>query len=614
MAVRVTLLGEIDLPGEADNEHGWWLRVYQAGGSEWSAISSDDAFDNKEIIVRCSSRDPVVVFWLGTYDSTTTLPGQLPWQTKSTRGFGWAPLVDGYNVPVVIFDPSVRDRGQNYLPLMTIDVDIDGSPFTATEAATYEQALSAVMDKAKMEMVSSERAKNRLQRMYTPVIPVAEGIFLNRFTAVSGQMTAASFVAVGRNDPAMDRDVLEQLVRFACVLHNEHFDVVMRNIESIIRGGKLDMLPSVLAIMVEAVVFTAVSSIYVGDHAGRREVERFQIPTCQRLGQCDCEDCAKETQYCVQSITKIADIIEMPMSTDDPVYPFVALLRHYTPLMNTGLATSPSLPRMSDMKKEAGDDMNNYICHVWATLVPAAVWDRWRGTPRGRAETPLSKAIESAGTLLCEGTNFTAALHQPMTAYYPTTKAAQVAVDRMSAVKQMRDEIERNPATRALAKLDYSAPCRARLTPPQSFDDISTFYRVVLSVWGPNDDDEGPFAFNLVQGSEFGVSFYDLLRCAPDIRAIPAYKRSLTNDELDMALATEPPRKPLSVGSMHLTGPRSFPYKPFVEWRVQHLNQVTPEIREAIEALRETHTVEFFDYFLTTNIHGISQIKATPKD
>ncbi|MHC4930105.1 MAG: hypothetical protein ACYTFU_10650 [Planctomycetota bacterium] len=415
-----------------------------------------------------------------------------------------------------------------------------------------------------------------------------ENIFLRRFRAGAGVLPAAYFAVLGMDDPAISADALSQLLQNATRMHQWDTQTYLEQIVKFQKEPDLRTVPKLVAIMCDVVTWVVAGVWYKGDRSyspqtGLVEVDSFQMPTSCEIGQGDCEDVAKEIHYWATRIQKLE------LAEDHPLRPFVWLMRQYEFAMVTGLATSPSLqlPGTTD----TGEEPDKYICHVWTAGIPRLRMAQWKGRAEEEGVTPQQRRLVEIGALTLEGTNFTTALHRPLMDYYP----AEIA--RRLAEKKWYREAAREVLPACFRDLPYPLEAMTTLKRPETMGEQSRFYRFVISLWTQPKDDADPFDHTIFQGDKFGMTFQDFLELKEGAVLRRNFERKLTNDEMRYVLALEMPRTPLvarqiaEVVTMRLA-PLPVPRRgaaplaaDFLIYRLQHMNEFTPEVASACRRL-----------------------------
>lgn len=550
------------------------LRIYQRGGKEWKKFEYPSVGGSLEVNFPIIG-DPVIVLWVVQGEKVTPRDTVEGWGTVATRGFAEVDLVPGTEKTFSIRDPAANY--EDYGTRMKITVP-NGKPVRAVTP------IGALLTDAEMERKEYDETVS-LGRALAPVISI---MFLRRFRSVSGILPASYFCMVGFYDPPPEEAMVSQMLSNASELHGWSYSSTLEMLRRFRKDSTVPQLPKLLEIVGDMLVLPATANYYHGDHSLERVVDRFQSSIYQDMGQGDCEDVAKDIHYFGTSIQKL-----------DPdrgvLKDLVWLLQMYTFMILTGVATSPKLQRPGTI--DHGENPEDYICHVWTSVVPHSRVSLWKNIPA--VTSKHMDRLVSVGALLLEGTNFTTSLHRPLTSYY----ADRTVLKEMAQDKWKKTAIRMGlPAD--LKDLPYPIPAIPTLESPTSPGEQSRFYRYVVSAWTHPLSDSDPIEHTFTRRGTFGVSLQDFLSLPPDIVMRPNFKRRLTTRGIMALLGAEPPQKPLlsrppaDLPSLHGVSfdakpeaSEDFPYTtPWLSFRLQNQNELTKDVAVAFETFRKEHT------------------------
>lgn len=418
--------------------------------------------------------------------------------------------------------------------------------------------------------------------------PVVEGIFLPAHRLPDDAvMPAWGFYALGADRGPMPALFLRALVEAACFMHNADIERdVLGPMGDFVRRANSQRSDTfsyrelrAVEIVCDAFCLPATMTDYVSDRSrAGKSVERM-FPAAW-AGAGDCEDDFKQIQLTVLGVQRIA--------RPGMLQSVVEFAQLYEVVGVTGMATTPSLQRADAHETTDQDD---YICHVWAMLVPAQVL---LALEDGNAVEPET-ALEHLGNLVLEGTNFTTALQRAPIEIYSREDAQRVVAERDALLDAMR----RLPAD--LTELPTFIPATPRLEVPRTPAQQSRFYRFGVSLWTPR----GEFRMLHADTGEIGITFQQLLGIEGEwtLEGTGASERELESvrrvvNALDAPVLREPAQPPDLTPDNDVyrrLAERSQAVDSAVVFRVNHINELTPEVERALDGRR--FELSYFPFF-----------------
>lgn len=419
--------------------------------------------------------------------------------------------------------------------------------------------------------------------------PIAEGIFLPAYRLPGGVVAPAwGFYALGMDRGPMPVSFLRGLLEAASFLHNVDLETeVLTPLRSFLRrapsttdkGFTYAELRAV-EVVCDALCLPATMTDYVGDRSQRgKSIERMFYAVWAGAG--DCEDDFKQIQ--------LTDLGVQRIGAAGSLQPVIDFVRLYTAVGVTGMATTPSLQKSSRETKNQRD----YICHVWAMLVPTTTL---LALEDGYAVEPET-ALQHLGNLVLEGTNYTTALQRaPIEIYASRADAERVVAQRDATTEALRSLPE------ALRELPVFIPARPRLTVPKTPAEQSRFYRFGISLWTPR----GEFRIVHADTGAIAVTFQQLLGIEGEwtLARTGASEAELAGvraavDALDVPVLSEPSAPPELTPDNAIyrrLAEKSEPVGPeSVVLRLNHINELTEEVEEALEGRR--FELRYFPFF-----------------
>jgi len=429
-------------------------------------------------------------------------------------------LRDGEHRGLPAIDSSVRDEGgTRYRVQGRATVTVAGAPKFPTEVMDTVASLETLYRKARRVMDASFA---RWITEFKPrvVHPGVEWFILRRMTlklplptadpaddddddeggggaeTVEGaQVTADFFIEKHRYLVPVERDFMEYLYTHCAEVHG----TTVADVERLLAAAAAAAVPTAtelyLACRVMGMMLLAgaLATYYTGDKAGQRDVERFSMGCFSREGQGDCEDDA-QCVYIAFYWLRAADF-----------FPGLKrLLSVYECGMCTGAATYAKLVSAPGPTEE-------FICHVWALLVPRPVLNDWLGERRFDVRDPLARAVK---VMMMEGTASAPVFGLEKPFYLPPAEA--------------RREVERERAARALEKAVVAAVpelkeativrFKPEMEAPTRIGDLNDFYVYVVSMWIHNPG--GPRCFHFERGGKIGTELFHVLRGSREVRLV----------------------------------------------------------------------------------------------
>lgn len=418
--------------------------------------------------------------------------------------------------------------------------------------------------------------------------PVVEGIFLPAYRLPDNVvMPAWGFYALGYDRGPMPQPFLRALVEAACFMHNADIerDVLAPLGDFVKRANSTRSTTfayrelKAVEIVCDAFCLPATMTDYVSDRSRLgKSVERMFAAVWAGAG--DCEDDFKQIQLTVLGVQRMAQPGMLQSVVD-----FAQL---YEVVGVTGMATTPSLQR-TDARETTNQD--DYICHVWAMLMPSQVL---LALEDGMAVEPET-ALEHLGNLVLEGTNFTTALQRAPIEIYSRKDAERAVAERDA----LFSNIKRLPSD--LSELPVFIPATPRLEVPRTAAEQSRFYRFGVNLWTPR----GEFRILHADTGKIGITFQELLgiegewtlaRTGATEKELESVKRVVA--ELDAPVLREPSQPPdltpdNSVYRRLAEGSQSVDSD--VVFRVNHINELTPELERALEGKR--YELSYFPFY-----------------
>jgi hypothetical protein len=584
-------VSSIELPDDPVHLH---LRAFQDAGTEENAEApkwvTAPYFPTKGRPVRfdvpmLDSRPPVIVLWVIQSEEVTPIKGVVPpWVTYNTRGTAVLDIRTGAKS---LFD--LTDPPDNYKTIAQMAFSVPQG--VAVAGARMAQGISGTI-MASVKAAQDDEMVPYQHRVFNSehpaVVAATERIYLQRLRSNVGELPASYFVMLGYNNAPVAENVLGQMLQNAADMHGWSSAATLDALE-IFREGKraLPEWPRLLDIVGEMLVLPATSNFYKGDHAGKREVDRFQSSTYGRLGQADCEDVALDCHYFAVSVQKYS-------AETGPFKDLAWLLQQYTFMMMTGVATSPKLQAVGSMDR--GERPEDYICHVWTMAVPTALVEHWKRANKKRPPR-YDKRLK---VLILEGTNWTRALHQALPNYYNDASE--------QARHKYEQEARRAALPAPLAALGYPMEPIPTLQEPVRPSAQSRFYRYIVSAWiRPPPGTREPLDYTFIYRSKTGMAVSDFLAAPPDVFMRPNFTRRLSNTQIMQILASEAPMAPLEWkrpfqpleahgvkfdGREEYSGERRMQrplLRPWLAFRLQHMNELTEDVARALDAYRREH-------------------------
>lgn len=420
------------------------------------------------------------------------------------------------------------------------------------------------------------------------VSPVVEGIFLPAYRLPDGVTVPAwGFYALGMDRGPMPQSFLVALLEAACFMHNKDLeDDVLAPLGDFVRRADDTRSTTftyrelkAVEIVCDAFCLPATMTDYVGDRSRRgTSVERMFAAAWAGAG--DCEDDFKQIQLTTLGGQRVGRPGMLKSVID-----FVQL---YEVVGVTGMATTPSLQRSGAHETNNQDD---YICHVWAMLVPARAL---LALEDGFAVEPET-ALEHLGNLVLEGTNFTTALQRAPIEIYSRQDAERAVQERDALVEKVASLPE------DLSELPMFIPATPRLEVPTTPSEQSRFYRYGVSFWTPR----GEFRIVHADTGEIAVTFQQLLGIEGEwtLRRTGASEKELEAvrkvvDTLDAPVLPEPAQPPELTPDSSIyrrLASKSQPVDSDVVFRLNHVNELTPELERALEGRR--FEMQYFPFF-----------------
>ena len=385
-----------------------------------------------------------------------------------------------------------------------------------------------------------------------------------------------------------------------------------------------------LKIVAQSVTLTANSMDYISDHSGKREVERFKIIRLL-FNAGDCEDSTKEIRLCIEELMSVRS---SNLEKDNLlVYWSRMVMQLYIPMMNTGMATSPSMTPTEEAA--SGDHDMDYICHIYLTLVPRWFFVEkleWTNTKRkavlvASMERDLNKMAwerREVPVLVLEGTNWSDPLQGPLPTYVPAGSTRDLALSERLEAERMRMQIERKHG--ALMTLGYQMK-QPNFSAANIYDipefEFSGFYRWVVDGWvdlkrfGIFEIVDVSVGYGPRSSHEYGVEFRDWVSRSETIRFVPTYELTrMEQDVIDKVLSLEFPvptyeapsigtRKVPSLESIislsnppfvpPLTNRNSF-QTPYLSYLINREEKITKEIIDSLRTVVIEEGTFYLDY------------------
>lgn len=313
------------------------------------------------------------------------------------------------------------------------------------------------------------------------------------------------------------------------------------DLEAALAAGGDPQLHAIETVML-ALCLPALATDYAGDRTVRGD-DTERMFHALGTGEGDCEDQAKQIQETVEAVQRL----------DGPI---PELVRQYTPVMITGLATTPAV------RGAANDDPDpkKYICHVWTVMIEN---DALAKMEAGEPAPSRVWLMEGTGAAQPNATNVRESFSDP---------------EREMAIRQAEREFLETlpPAVRALPQLIMTKP----MEPPTTNDEQSDFYYWALNAWTPRGD------FRIVADGKLGVPFWRL------VKGDFALKRTWPVDD-DPQETLDAVREAAVACQGVVWPPETAPpmkkYEPFrgrAAFILKHIKDLTPEVLQALRGYK----------------------------
>lgn len=460
-------------------------------------------------------------------------------------------------------------------------------PFERSLNESAKGALRLVLDKFRGEMVA----------LPPPLRPATRGMRLRRYTLAlkEADVPAWVFAFEGILEPAASVTYVEHLLSAASVMAGWPASGVMDTLKTLELGEPVSTTVmwtnrqrKAIQICFAAISYVGNTNDYVGDvRKGNQASERFQVPLGQELGEGDCDDVAKETQFLALSIQRMPE-----------KHPLAVLLREYDISMVTAVATSPALQRFN--AGDDGKDADKYICHMYTIATPREMAPF--GKP-GRSKMARHKSLVRMGAFVLEGTNITSPSTRELSAYISGKKALK----QVSEAKWEEITLRGEALPKSLDSIQYELPAVPTLQKPRAISAYSAFYRYITNAW--TFDAEGNFTESHIMARDtegnlaYGAEAYWVVSGSPIVVAqptisIPADDKSGLRANVLRLLAFQHPIRSYHTAEGPIVPPKlknkllkeaydlvtpiptpvEYPlWRPFVEMRLVHENNMTAQ-------------------------------------
>lgn len=448
-----------------------------------------------------------------------------------------------YDVP--LYDPSVRDNNNNYQKLGSMKIKVT----MCFNFADYVKEL----DKSKDVLFSSAREEQEdavavWVRDFKPRI-IHKGVqwfFLQRFTLKWHNLMVPSwyFVEMAQFLPAASTKFINYMYEKVTEIHG----VSMADVENwMTKKAPSDYELYVChRILADMVTLPAVANVYNGDHAGADMVERFSMACYQRLNNGDCEDLAKVIFATFWTFRK-----------NERLSPALRLLfDSFECLLCTGAASYKSLTLSMNS--------SDFICHVWAMLIPNDLMNTWLGANKYKPSRLAGRLYPIMG----EGTNFAEGLSQKI-GFYIKDSSAEVEIERIKTSQRLYDRVTNQfPQLKDKISIRFNALENDPPTPSE----LSSFYRYLLTAWFKG----GEGAYHFEKNGKVGIYIHDALRGDPSVTLVKhASKQILQEDDRKVLLASETQPEPLTRFDSYVDSSKGkIDRNNMVEFRFQSLNEI----------------------------------------
>lgn len=400
------------------------------------------------------------------------------------------------------YDSSVRDANDRYKVLGTASVTIKGAPKFSEELMDTIESLGVLFKKAN---ILREKSFERWLREFMPHVihPGIKWFFLRRFTLKwtdkdalddvldGGQVSADFFIEKWRFLPPIEKDFLEYMYSHMC----EVYGMTIEDVEAILLSDDSTETDLYNACQVVAMILLsgALATYYSGDKADKLSVERFTSGVFSREKQGDCEDDA-------QSI-----FIFFHWVRESDFFPgLVRLLNTYEMGLCTGVATYGNLTSQSFKSEE-------FICHVWAMMIPKVTMNLWLPKPVYNVEDPLCNRVK---VMMMEGTASAPVFGLEKSYYLPPDEATKENARIVRANELEARVVAKIPQLKGTRPIGFKPTTSA----PKQVRDLSEFYVYVISMWIVSAHSR---CYHFMRDNKIGVELFYPMRADSKIRLLP---------------------------------------------------------------------------------------------
>lgn len=603
------------------------LRFYAVGHEEKDA--EGDAPRVAQFLWRRAEKRHVVVAGNGTRGLGAVLlvlrrvtmhPKDEPHMRMRIKAQG---LLFGSGAPLVMVDPSCDYQEVLRLTIENIDLRVSDAFMNALQVA--RESMKRIVDDF----------ANQWEKIPPPTVPATSGMRLKQYTAIAGRLPAATFALLGLLEPPKNlAKRFPWAVGVTAESHGWSFEDVYEEINDLYENGpaqdeRAAKQAKALSLLFASFSIMGVSNDYVGDlKFNGRPGERFQCPVGEDLGEGDCEDVAKEIQRIGIAVQQCVAVQKFECWETREAHVLASMVREYTFLMCTGVATKPRMQKIR--AGDVGDNPDDYICHVFTVAVPNSFPVRMTGGDfQG---TPLTDFLDQQGGFALEGTNFTSTQLSELSHYYQGHPGAirEAAVGKWRELAMCKRALpeELKPLCRELAGIPT-------IKPAESLSAYSTFYRYVTGAWMVSGlADEIDWMVIKKDSNTYGVTMEDFIKGQnTEMRPIYPWHEGLDQRAFFMlqfnppllSLPKDPPEpeetEPLRKLKKIVEESRRRPqpklpkrplWRPFMEIRIQHVREITRARVTAIRRLaRRNWYIRFRPAMLRPEI-GVCCIQMIP--
>ena len=437
------------------------------------------------------------------------------------------------------YDIQTKTRGKIRVEMSSISVN---NPKTFSVYNHFIHKIDTSASSNEMNVIIDEFLNKYRNDYFTPSVDAVKYMHIPRYTINIGTVPAAFYrMRVPREQ--MDKYFANYLIQISIQMADwseEKFIAITAEQFSNVHLTQYNLkFNQILRIVGNMLCLCSNAMDYISDRSGTISVERFKnISSTLYAG--DCEDEAKQ-------IIVIASQIEHLQGITQDGYPFFywtqKILKLYVFVMNTGVATTPSLQKNNDNSKE------EYICHIYVSAVPRwffieklEISETMKFMAKQKMEQDLRRfAWETTGVplLLLEGTNWADPFPAPLITYVCTEHEQRVElVNIQTTLERRRLMLERQyPSLRHMGMRIKQAHVGVTNIFSISQEKFSAFYRWVVSAWADLrkygiyeyiDFSVGQVSRNTHEHL-YGVDFRSWVGLESDITFVPVYKLTESN-------------------------------------------------------------------------------------